>query len=187
MSTEVTRQELHFRRINMRGYRRSDGLYEVEGRVIDRKTTDFSPLVGDHTVPAGEPVHNMGVRIVFDERMVVHEITTFTDAAPYSICPLGGQALQQLKGLRMTKGWGQEVRNRLSGARSCTHLMELLVPLATTAFQSLSAQRMNLPDRLDAQGRPVKIDSCYAYGAERELVQRRWPEFHRPPQSDRSD
>ena len=33
----VTREELHFRRIDMRGWRRSDGLYEVEGRVIDHK------------------------------------------------------------------------------------------------------------------------------------------------------
>lgn len=29
----VTREELHFRSIEMRGFRRSDGLYEVEGRV----------------------------------------------------------------------------------------------------------------------------------------------------------
>jgi len=178
--TEITREELHVRRIEMRGYRRSDGLYEVEGRVTDRKTQDFSPLVGDRRVPASEALHDMGVRIVFDDRMTVHDIATFTDAAPYRICPLGGLALQQLKGLRMTKGWGQEVRARLSGDRSCTHLMELLVPLATTAFQSLSALRQTWPDRLDAEGRPAKIGSCYAYGASRELVAQRWPAHHRP-------
>lgn len=32
---DITREELHFRRIDMRGYRRSDDLYEVEGRVTD--------------------------------------------------------------------------------------------------------------------------------------------------------
>ena len=182
--TDTTREELHFRRIDMRGYRRSDGLFEVEGRVTDRKTQDFSPLVGNLHVPAGEALHDMGVRIVFDDRMTVRDIATFTDAAPYRICPLGGLALQQLKGLRMTRGWGQEVRARLSGERSCTHLMELLVPLATTAFQSLSALRQTAPDRLDAAGRPVKIGSCYAYGARRELVAQRWPEHHRPETGD---
>lgn len=32
------RTELHFRRIVMRGYRRDDGLYEIDGRVVDTKT-----------------------------------------------------------------------------------------------------------------------------------------------------
>jgi Protein of unknown function (DUF2889) len=180
----VIREELHFRRIDMRGYRRSDGLYEVEGRVTDRKPHDFEPLLGSKRVPAQEPLHDMGVRIVFDEQMLVHEIHTFTEAAPYAICPDGGQALQSLKGLRMTGGWSQAVRERLSGARSCTHLMQLLMPLATVAFQSLSAVRRAEPLRRAADGRPVKIDSCYAYGAGRELVREHWPEFYRPPSSD---
>ena len=57
----VTREELHFRRIDMRGYRRSDGLLEVEGRVTDRKPNDFTPYSGGRHVPAGVPVHDMGV------------------------------------------------------------------------------------------------------------------------------
>lgn len=80
----------------------------------------------------------------------------------------------------MTSGWSKAVRSRLGGERSCTHLMELLIPLATVAFQSLSYPSRTRPERLDATGRPLKIDSCYAYGAERELVLRQWPEFHRP-------
>jgi hypothetical protein len=175
----TTREELHFRRIDMRGYRRSDGLYEVEGRVVDRKPQDFQ-AVGGRAVPANAPVHDMGVRLAFDDEMTVREVMTFTDAAPYLDCPGGGAALQALKGLRMTSGWSREVRNRIGSASSCTHLVELLIPLATTAFQSLSALRRGRPDRLDAAGRPTKIDSCYAYAAERDLVRRRWPEFHRP-------
>lgn len=176
----ITRQELHFRRIDMRGYRRSDGLYEVEGRVTDRKAADFTPASGGRSVPAGEPVHDMGVRLVYDDRLVVHEVQTFTSAAPYPVCPEAGRALQSIKGLRMTKGWSSEVRSRLGGARGCTHLMELLLPLATTAFQSLGGNRAGLPEPVDATGRPLKIDSCYAYAAERELVRQRWPQYHRP-------
>ncbi len=177
----VTREELHHRRIEMRGYRRSDGLYEVEGRVIDRKSCDFSPLLGGRHVAAGEPVHDMGVRIVFDDQMVVREIETFTDAAPYRVCPGGGEALRSLMGLRISTGWAKVVRERLSGAASCTHLMQLLMPLATVAFQTMSSVRQAEPLRRDATGRPVKIDSCFAYGAGSELVREHWPEFHRPP------
>jgi hypothetical protein len=167
-AADAERRELHYRRIDMRGYARRDGLYEVEGRVIDRKPHAHTPPShGGRPVAAGEPLHDMGVRLIFDEHMVVREIETFTDCS--------------LKGLRLASGWSQEVRNRLGGARSCAHLRELLVPMATTAFQSLSALRMSQPDRLNATGRPVKIDSCYAYGAEREIVRMRWPQFHRPP------
>lgn len=176
----VVREELHFRRIDMRGYRRSDGLFEVEGRVIDRKPGDFMPASSSRLVPAHEPIHDMGVCLVFDKAMVVHEVKTFTDAAPYSVCPEGGRALQSLKGVRIAAGWSREVRSRLSGARSCTHLMELLMPLATTAIQSMSGLRVDEKEAVDASGRPKKIDSCYAYSAERELVHRRWPEFHIP-------
>jgi hypothetical protein len=176
---EVSREELHFRRIDMRGFKRSDGLYELEGRVIDRKAKDFVPHSGGRFVPANEPVHNLGVRLVFDDQMEIHDVQTFTEAAPYAQCPEGGRALQSIKGLRMTSGWSKEVRSRLGGARSCTHLMDLLIPLATVAVQSLSELNKARPERVDATGRPVKIDSCYAYGAERELVRSRWPEFRR--------
>lgn len=181
-SEGVTREEIHCRRIEMRGFRRSDGLYEVEGHILDRKPHEFVHVHG-RTVPPNAPIHDMGVRIVFDLDMRIHEIHTFTDSAPYPQCPEGGRALQSLVGLRMAGGWNKEVRSRLSGARSCTHLMEILGPMATTAFQSLGYLRVAEPDRIGADGRPVQIDSCYAYGAGRDLVLKRWPQFHRPEAS----
>lgn len=163
----------------MQGYRRSDGFYELEARVTDRKPHAFTTPDGE-AVPARQPIHDMGVRLVFDVDLVVHAVETFTDAAPYADCPEGGRALQALKGMKIGRGWSREVRSRLGGARSCTHLMELLIPMATAAYQSLTAVRRNEAERRDASGRPLKIDSCYAYAAHREIVLRRWPEFHRP-------
>lgn len=179
----VTREELHLRRIDMRGFRRSDGLFEVEAHMTDRKPYDFTPASAEHTVPANTPIHDMGVRLVFDEAMVIVDVQTFTDAAPYDICPDGGRALQTIKGLRIGAGWSKEVRSQLGGARSCTHLMELLIPLATTAIQSTSVLRHGQTEPLDASGRPKKIDSCYAYSAQREIVLHRWPQFYQPASS----
>lgn len=176
--TPLAREELHQRQLDLRGFRRSDGLYEVEARLVDRKTHDFvTHSDGGKPVPAGHPVHEMGVRLVYDDKLRVHEVSTFTAAAPYAQCPDGGLALQSLTGLQMTKGWGREVRARLAGYRSCTHLQELLMPLATVALQTLSEVRRHRPDATDASGRPLKIDSCYAYGAEREVVRQRWPQY----------
>lgn len=178
----MTRDELHLRHIEMRGFRRSDGLFEVEGRVADRKPYPFTSPGDGRNVLAHSPIHDMGVRLVFDEDFLVHDVQTFTDSSPYEACPEGGRALQAVKGLRMTKGWNREVRARLRGPASCTHLMELLGPMATTAFQTLSVLRLEQPDELDANGRPAKIDSCYAYSAGGQVVLRRWPQFHTAPE-----
>lgn len=176
----VAREELHFRRIDMRGFSRADGLYEIEGWLVDRKPHDFAPNNGSRPVAANEPIHDMGVRLVFDQNLVIHDVVTFTASSPYRQCPEGGAELQTLKGLSMGSGWAKEVRNRLSGARACTHLMEILIPMATTAFQSLTMYRLGQPERLNAEGRPLKINSCYAYGAQRELVRNRYPQYYVP-------
>jgi len=180
VTSSLSRAELHFRRIDMRGFQRSDGLFEVEGRVTDSKTQEFVHPKPGRTVPAGEHIHDMGVRLVFDENMVVHDVQTFTDRAPYAACSEGGRALQSIRGLRMAGGWSREVRSRLRGARSCTHLMEILIPMATVAYQSLGFLRVTQPEKLDEKGRPLQIDSCYAYAGDGAVVLHRWPRFYRP-------
>lgn len=177
-TSEVTREILHTRQIVMQGIRRSDGLYEVEGRLIDTKPNPFRAACAETDVPAGDPIHDMGVVLVFDDKMIVRDLRTFTNAAPYDICPLAGASLRAIIGLSMTRGWGAAVKAALAHADNCTHLVGLLGPMATTAFQSLSADRPGRAKAMDADGRPFKIDSCYAYGAQRSVVERVWPEFH---------
>lgn len=177
----VTREELHFRRIDMRGWRRSDGLFEVEGRVVDRKPHAFKSPNGPKVTPANEPIHDMGVKLVFDENMLVHDVIAFTASAPYADCLAASATLQRIKGLHISGGWNREVALRLSGNQSCTHLMQLLIPMGTTAFQSLTMVRMGRPDALKGDAKPGKVDSCYAYAADRDVVMHRWPAFYTGP------
>ncbi len=178
LNQAVTRKELHFRRIEMRGWERSDGLYEVEGHVTDQKPYVFTAVSGGKVVPAGEHIHDMGVKLVIDLEMQVLEVSTFTTSAPYHDCMSAGTALQSLKGQRIASGWSSEVRRLLGGAQCCTHLMEILIPMGTAAFQSLTMIRQAQPDKLRANGTPAKVDSCYAYAANREIVMKRWPDFY---------
>ena len=180
----LTREELHFRRIDMRGWRRSDGLFEVEGRVTDRKPHAFKVPNGTKVVAANAALHDMGVKLVFDDSMLVHDVFAFTDAAPYTDCLTAGETLQTLRGMRIAAGWSAEVTRRLAGANSCTHLMQLLIPMGTTAFQSLTTLRMDRPDALNAEGQPKKINSCYAYAAERSIVMHKWPAFYTGKRTD---
>jgi DUF2889 family protein len=173
----VPRDELHLRRIELRGYRRHDGLYDIEARIVDTKTSDIKLLDG-RLLPAHEALHDMSVRMVVDEALTVIDIVASTDASPFDICREATDTLQTMKGLRIVHGWSQAVRERLSGRKGCTHLTELLGPLATVAFQTLSQVRLSKPTAVDAKGRPLKIDTCYAYASDREVVARLWPEHH---------
>jgi hypothetical protein len=170
----VPRDELHLRRIELRGYRRHDGLYDIEARIVDTKSSEITLLDGRH-LPSGAALHDMSIRMVVDEALTVVDIVASTDASPFGICKEATDSLQTMKGLRIAHGWSQAVRERLSGRKGCTHLTELLGPLATVAFQTLSQVRLAKPAAVDANGRPFKIDTCYAYASDREVVKRLWP------------
>jgi Protein of unknown function (DUF2889) len=174
---------MHLRRIELRGYRRDDALYEVEARITDTKSQPLKLERGTVLAP-GAALHDMWIRMVFDEDLVVHDVVAVTDASPFGICREAVDSLAQLKGMRIGAGWTAAVKQKLAGAAGCTHLTELLIPLATTAFQTLSPVRMARPVTLNVKGRPAKIDSCYAYGSTREVVQRRWPEHYDGPEGD---
>jgi hypothetical protein len=188
MSQGITREKLHTRRIDMDGYRRSDGLFEVRARLTDTKPHDFAPPAGDRTIAAGAAIHDVQVALVFDADLVIRAVETGMAAYPYVSCPGGGDTLQALVGLRIGAGWNSEVRKRLPACDTCTHMKEILGPMASAAYQTLTALRSHLVDQRDAAGHPVKIDSCHAYGASRALVERIWPAYHVPaPDGGRPD
>jgi hypothetical protein len=179
MTTEgadATREPLHTRSITISGYRRSDGLYEVEGRLLDTKPFDFRPPSDERMVKAGDAIHHMGVRIVFDVDMTVRDVIAVTDSAPYAACHGAPPTLKSLIGLRMSSGWSAEVKRRLSGAASCVHLAGLMAPMAATAFQAMAVHRLQQSEPMQG-GTPSKIDSCLAYSRHGDLVKRRWPRF----------
>jgi hypothetical protein len=178
---QAPREQLHFRNIEMRGYRRPDGLFEIDGHLTDTKTFDFSPGGGDdNTVKAGNPIHEMWLRLVIDAKLFIHDVLAVTDHHPFPQCPEATNIMASLKGLTIGAGWQAAIRERLGRADSCTHLREMLIPMGTAAMQSLGGIREGR-DRTDKNGRPLKIDSCYAFSAERAQVMQRWPQFYTGP------
>ena len=176
----IPREEIHRRQLDLRFYRRSDGLYEVEGSLMDTKTHPFRRQLAQEDTPPGEPLHDISLRLVLDESLHVRDAIASMRVTPFGVCRGAAETVAQLKGLRIGPGWNSKVRQLLGGAASCTHLAELLGPMATTAFQGLAPQRqarINDPERV--QERTAKVDSCYAYAAHREVVARLWPELHR--------
>jgi len=176
----VPRDELHHRRYELHGYRRHDGLYDVEARMTDTKSQALT-LQSGRVVAADEPIHDMWVRLVVDEDLVVHDIVAATDSSPFDICPEATATLRTVIGLRIAAGWTNAIKLRLGGKKGCTHLTELLSPLATVAFQTLAPVRLAKPEIDEKTGRPRKLDTCYAYASERDIARVRWPQFYNGP------
>lgn len=180
------RSAITTRSIRCDGFRREDGLWEVEAHLIDTRTyerpTPFRP-----TVAAGQPYHQMAVRLVFDDERTIREIEVAIDSHPFGECPSVVPNFQRLAGLRMGPGFNREVLARVGGEEGCTHVLTLVTDMATVAVQTLGSQIL-WNDRASAQrvyghqdGKPPVIGACRGYGRSGEMVRRIYPEFYVAP------
>ena len=174
------RRSIHRRRIEMEAFVRDDGLYDIEARLVDTKPFPFKRLSSPQPAPAGQALHDLWLRLSVDSDYVVREITASSDATPWPLCQQATATLSVLVGERIARGWSEVVKERLRGAAGCTHLMEMLIPMGTTAFQGIRGLHPEQARSVGADGVPSKIDTCFAYGRGREVVQRLWPEHARP-------
>ena len=177
----VDRREIHTRTIEVRAFARDDGLFEVEARLIDTKPFAFWRAAHDAATPPGAPLHDISIRLTLDKALVVLAIEASSDTTPFAICKEAEATLAPLVGERIASGWSTKVKNSLRGSQSCTHLMEMLITMATPALQGIRglARERKIDDSKLGAG---KLDSCYAYSSERAVIKMHWPEHYRQPQ-----
>lgn len=179
LSTPKRREPVHHRAIDCRGYRRQDGLWDIEGRLTDVKSYPFSNAFRGEIQP-GEPLHDMWLRLTIDEDMTVMKVEAVTDAAPYAVCPAITSAFTKLEGLTIGPGWRREVSRLLGGINGCTHLVELLGPIATTAFQTVQnwKPKKSTTAPPDAERPPRILNSCHALARNGEVVKEHHPRWY---------
>jgi Protein of unknown function (DUF2889) len=179
LSAPVEREHLHDRHYEFRGFRRKDGLWDIEGRMTDTKTYDF-PNLHRGTIRAGAPVHDMLIRLTLDDNFIIRGIEAVTDASPFAICPAITDSFSVIKGLKLGIGWRRQLSERLGGVKGCTHHAEMLAAMATVAYQTMwkyvSADMTQ--SEPGAARRPGVIDSCHAFASDGEIVRTRWPQFY---------
>lgn len=139
-SAAVPRRELHRRDYDFRGFRRADGLFDIEGRMTDRKGYAF-PNRWRGEIAAGEPVHDMWARLTLDDEFMVIDIEVHTEAGPFEICPAITPSFAALKGAKVGKGWTKTLKERFGGVHGCTHQVEMLRAMGTVAFQTIFGAR----------------------------------------------
>jgi hypothetical protein len=176
LSAPAARELIHNRDVLCRGFHRDDGLWDIEGHLVDSKTYDF-PNRYRGEMKAGQPVHGMWVRLTLDDDLVIHAVEAVTDDGPYPVCPVITPRFRELEGLRIGPGFTRAVRQRLGGTSGCTHLVELLRPVATTAFQTIYPRRHRRASG-DAEHRPPFLDTCHALASDGPVVRDHWPEWY---------
>jgi hypothetical protein len=169
----VAREALHRRTIEITGYKRADGLYDIEGHLVDSKTRDFKLAAGVRH--AGEPVHDMWLRITVDRHLVIVDAAAAMDAVPYAgHCDAIVPAYKALVGLALAAGYHRRVKELLGGVKGCTHITELASALATAAYQTMAGQRLQDPER-----QPFQLDRCHALALTAPAVARYYPRWYR--------
>lgn len=197
LSEPAARELLHARDIEIRGYCREDGLYDIEAQLTDAKSYGFSNQDRGF-IEAGEKLHHMWLRLTVDDSMQIVASEAATDRAPYTICPQAAPNFARLTGLRIKPGFLREAARLVGGTAGCTHLRELLQQMATTAFQTINPHKawrgakargeadVRGSDELDRRiaqkmlgGVGSIVNSCLAYAVDGPIVRRRWPELVR--------
>lgn len=188
LSPAPEREPLHLRDIALRGWRRADGLYDIEAHLVDTKANGFA---NDHRgeIAPGEPLHGMWLRLTIDEDMLVVRCEAASDHTPYAVCPAAAPNFAALAGLRIGPGFNRAVAERVGGTKGCTHLRELLGQMATVAYQTLypvfAARERAEAARRAATGEapparpPALVGSCLAYAPDSPVTLARWPHLKR--------
>ena len=164
------RRLAHTREVVYRGYRRDDGLWDLEGELLDSKAVRFE-IPGEGVWHPGQPLHHMLIRATIDGDMVVREIAVVMEAYPHGLCPQAMASMQRMVGCTMGPGWRKAIEQHLGKIQGCTHLRELLYNMATAAYQTLVEARLE-------QGRdepPAHLGQCVAWDLSGPVVQREYP------------
>ena len=153
LSAAAPRKLLHTRQVQCTGWEREDGLFDIEGRLSDVRTVDLNGARGNFPRKAGEPVHLISLRITIDPTLTIVAAEACSHQVPYADCFEINPAYKQLVGLQIRGGFTKAVKQLFEGEHGCTHLTELLGPMATTAFQTLGPA---MERRRVARGEPLE-------------------------------
>lgn len=179
LSSPSPRKLAHTRVVTCRGYSRDDGLWDIEGRIVDTKPYRFENRDRGGWIEADEALHDMSIRLTINLDLEIIDAEAVIDSSPYNYCKSVIQVARKLIGLSISPGWTKKSRQAMGAHRGCTHLTELLGPIATTAIQTVVSEKIRR-----SNGKPSKItkaflNSCYSYAEDSPVVKLHWPDDYR--------
>ncbi len=174
-SKNVLRKPIHQRRIDCDGYLRDDGLWDIEAQLVDTKNYAFETIERG-ILNEGEPVHDLTLCLTLNDEFQIKSIHCEMKKAPFSLCQKVPPRLDGIIGISIKKHWLKEVNAVIQNNHSCTHLMEMMKIIATTAFQTIPPFLMK--ERVGPKVvHPSIIDQCQGFSKEGEVVRKHFPQY----------
>jgi hypothetical protein len=182
----ASRRLVHTRAIRVEAYARTDGLWDLEAELVDTKGGDFQLATGVRK--AGDPVHDMRLKVTIDTHLNIVEASADASWVPYpGHCDRIGPDYRKLVGLNLTQDFRRHLRERLGGVHGCTHITELATVLPTAAIQAFAGEVIKTQDASQpaqdeaaAQRKPFQLDRCHALRTDGPTVAQFYPRWYRP-------
>ena len=179
----------HSRVISIEAYARDDNLWDIDARISDTKTNPTQLASGVR--PAGEPIHDLGLRISINTDFDIVDAQAVSSRHPYpGYCNAITPDYTKLVGLNLLKQFRHEVQVRMGGNRGCTHITELVQILPTAALQAFAGDVLKIndvatgskPDAAMQQQtkQPFQLDRCHALKLDGGAVATYYPRWYKP-------
>lgn len=168
------REASHTRSITVRSYRRTDGLWDIEGHLTDIWPHPVKMASG--TLEANQAMHEMWLRLTIDGTATIVAAQAVGDAGPYGpVCGAIAPDYSQLVGVQVARGYRDTVRRLFGRTAGCTHLNELANVMGSAALQAMWDDLRPAPDQ-----KPFAIDGCHALKSSGPQVATFFPRWHKP-------
>ena len=121
----------------------------------------------------------MWLRLSVDDTLTIRAVEAATDHSPYASARRSFRISSSCRA-EDRKGFNDKVRELFGGVEGCTHLVEMIGPVATTAFQTIFPYRNRIAASAgrnpDASRKPRLLNTCHAFAEDGEIARRLWPE-----------
>lgn len=157
------KDKIHQREMKISTYSTENQHIIVEGILIDNRLIDTFHLSGGER-PA-TTVHHLIIRILVDKRLVIRQIETEMPETPHEECPEAMVSLQELVGMKISRGFTTKVKNKFGKGSGCSHLSSLIISMAPAAIQGYwtNVSSKPLPPDLKYTMKLLLADNCWVW------------------------
>ena len=118
----------------------------------------------------------MVIRIKIDINFVIVDAESISKRTPYLNCSDVNKDFKKIDWIT-NKNRLYTSKNLIGGKVGCTHLVEMMRTIATTAFQALYLDRDKLNLNSNESNRPKLLNSCYSWSESSRMIQEKFPNF----------
>ncbi len=160
---ELREEKVHNRDIKVSTYKSKDGGIIVEGELIDNRLVNTHHHDGSKR--SAGTVHHLIIRLLVDNEFVIQDVEVEMPTIPHDECPETKNSLDEIKGMKIMRGFTLKIKEMFSNGRGCSHLSELLISMAPAAVQGFFTALTTepLPEEMGASVKLFLTDTCWVW------------------------